>query len=180
MKRQQQSLKVASLRSKIDRIDDKLPSDPLPYVNQATDKRFSSWPTSLPLREQSLSLNKQEFRDSLQMRYNLPLEDLPSSCTCGSAFSVNHATSCGFVAQKNDGVRGLMTTLFAESLQQRWLTEPHMIPLDNEHVNLATNTRNLDTSGVPLLRQFGNLSIPENLVISTACAYRVRPYRLWE
>ena len=119
MKRQQQSLKVASLRSKIDHIDDKLPSDPLRYVNQARDKGFSSWPTSLPLRKKGLSLNKQEFRDSLQMRYNLPLEDLPSSCTCGSAFSVNHASSCDFVAQKHDGVRGLLITLFAESLQQR-------------------------------------------------------------
>ena len=92
VKRQQQSLKVASLRSKIDHIDDKLPSDPLPYVNQARDKGFSSWPTSLPLREQGLFLNKQEFRDSLKMRYNLPLEDLPSSCTRGSAFSVSRSS----------------------------------------------------------------------------------------
>ena len=119
MKRQQQSLKVASLRSKIDHIDDKLPSDPLPYVNQAEDKGTSSCLTSLSLGEQGLSLNKQEFRDSLRMRYNLPLEDLPSSCTCGFAFSVNHASSYDFVAQKHDGFRGLLTTLFAESLQQR-------------------------------------------------------------
>ena len=41
------------------------------------------------LREEAvgLALNKQEFRDSLRMCYNLPLLDLPS----GSAFSVSHA-----------------------------------------------------------------------------------------
>ena len=63
----------------------------------------------MPLREQGLlALNKQEFRDLLRKRYNLPLEELPSSCTCGSAFSVNHALSCkkgGFVAQRHDGIQ---------------------------------------------------------------------------
>ena len=63
----------------------------------------------MPLREQGLlALNKQEFRDLLRKRYNLPLEELPSGCTCGSAFSVNHALSCkkgGFVAQRHDGIQ---------------------------------------------------------------------------
>ena len=63
----------------------------------------------MPLREQGLlALNRQEFRDLLRMRYNLPLEELPSSCTCDSAFSVNHALSCkkgGFVAQRHDGIQ---------------------------------------------------------------------------
>ena len=67
-------------------MDDGLPPDPLLYVNQARDKGASSWLTSLPLQDQGLDLNKQEFRDSLRMRYNLPLEGLPSSCACGSAF----------------------------------------------------------------------------------------------
>ena len=92
MKKPQQSLNAASQRSKIDHIDNILPSDPLPSVNQAKDKGASLLLTSLPPREQGLlALNKQEFRDSLRMGHNLPLEDLPSSCTRGSAFSVNHA-----------------------------------------------------------------------------------------
>ena len=87
-----------------------VPSDLLPSVNQGRDKGASSWlPSCMPLREQGLlALNKQEFRDLLRMRYNLPLEELPSSCTCGSAFSVNHALSCkkgGFVAQRHDGIQ---------------------------------------------------------------------------
>ena len=84
---QRSSLNAASQRYKIDRIDDILPSDPLPSVNKAGDKGARSLLTSLSLREQGLlALNKKEFRDSLQMGYNLPLEDLPSSCTRGSAF----------------------------------------------------------------------------------------------
>ena len=87
MKKPQQSLNAASQRSKIDHTDDILPSHPLPFVNQARDKGARSLLTSLPLREQGLlALNKQEFRDSLRMGHNLPLEDLPISCTRGSAF----------------------------------------------------------------------------------------------
>ena len=87
VKKPQQSLNAASQRYKIDRIDDILPSDPLPSVNKARDKGARSLLTSLRFREQGLlALNKKEFRDSLQMGHNLPLEDLPSSCTRGSAF----------------------------------------------------------------------------------------------
>ena len=87
-------------------MDDGPSPDLLQYVNQARDKGATSWLTSLPLHE--LALHEQEFRDSLRMHYNLPLEDLPSRSTCGSAFSVNHALSCkkgGFIAQRHNGVR---------------------------------------------------------------------------
>ena len=87
VKKPQQSLNAASQRSKIDHVDDILPSHPLPSVNQARDKGARSLLTSMPLREQGLlALNKQEFRDSLRMGHNLSLEDLPISCTRGSAF----------------------------------------------------------------------------------------------
>ena len=73
----------------------------------------SSWLNAMPLTDQGLALNKQEFRDSLRLRYDLPLVDLPSHCTCGDKFTVCHALSCkkgGFVAQRHDGVRNLLTT----------------------------------------------------------------------
>ena len=141
MKKQQQSLKAAIKRSKAERIDAKLSPDLLPYVNQARDKGASSWLNALPLQDQGLALNKQEFRDSLRLRYNLALPDLPSHCTCGSVFSVNHALSCkkgGFVAQRHDGVRDLLTTLL-NRVCNNVQAEPHLIPLDNEHLNLKSS-----------------------------------------
>ena len=59
-------------------IDSTLPSDLLPSINQSRDKGASSWLTAVPLVDQGLVLNKQEFRDSLRLRYDLPLSDLPS------------------------------------------------------------------------------------------------------
>ena len=62
LKKHQQSLKTAHLKSKMETIDASLPSDLLPLVNQARDKGASN---AIPLEEQGFVLNKQEFRDSL-------------------------------------------------------------------------------------------------------------------
>ena len=61
LKKHQQSLKAAHLKSKMETIDASLPSDLLPLVNQARDKGASSWLNAIPLEEQGLVLNKQEF-----------------------------------------------------------------------------------------------------------------------
>ena len=42
----------------------------------------------MPLAEQGLALNKQEFRDALHLRYNLPLVDLPSVHEYGVKFAL--------------------------------------------------------------------------------------------
>ena len=80
----------------------------------------------MPLVDQGLVLNKQQFKDALRLRYNMRSSELPSVCACGEKFADCHALSCkkgGFVAQSHAGVRNLLT-----SLQ----------PLDNERFNLRS------------------------------------------
>ena len=48
-----------------------LSSDLLRLVNQSREKGANSWLNAMPLADQSLALNRQEFRDSLRLRYNL-------------------------------------------------------------------------------------------------------------
>ena len=110
LKRQHQALKTASVKSRMESIDSTLPSDLLRSVNQSRDKGASSWLTAVPLVDQGLVLNKQEFRDSLRLRYNMPLSDLPSKCVCGEKYTVYHALSC-----KKEGVLGAET---------RWCSQP--------------------------------------------------------
>ena len=113
LKRQHQALKTASVKSRMESIDSTLPLELLRSVNQSRDKGASSWLTAVPLVDQGLVLNKQEFRDSLRLRYNMPLSDLPSKCVCGEKYTVCHALSCkkgGFVAQRHDDVRNLRTS----------------------------------------------------------------------
>ena len=81
LKRQHQALKTASVKSRMENIDSTLPSDLLRSVNQLT---------AVPLVDQGLVLNKQESRDFLRLRYNMPLSDLPSKCVCGEKYTVCH------------------------------------------------------------------------------------------
>ena len=103
----------ATAKSRIERIDESLSPNLLQAVQQTRDKGASSWLNAIPIEEHGLALNKQEFRDSLCLRYNLPLPNLPSYCACGETFTVNHALSCkkgGFVAQRHDTKRDLLTS----------------------------------------------------------------------
>ena len=69
----------------------------------------------MPLVDQGLVLNKQEFRDSLRLRYNLPLSDLPKKCVCGEKYTVCHA-----LFSKREGLLRRDTMVFATYL-------PHLL-----------------------------------------------------
>ena len=94
-------------KEEVVKVDANLPTDLLTIVKQSRDKGASSWLNALPLVDQKLDLNKEEFRDSISLRYNIPLKGLPSFCACGEKFNVNHALSCkkgGFVSERHDGI----------------------------------------------------------------------------
>ena len=91
-KRQHQALKTASAKSRMESIDSTLPLDLLRSVNQSRYKGASSWLTAVPLVDQRLEQNKQEFRDSLRLWYNMPcltyqvsvfvVRSIPSAMPC--------------------------------------------------------------------------------------------------
>ncbi|CAH3030809.1 unnamed protein product [Porites evermanni] len=140
LKRQHQALKTTSVKSRMESIDSTRPSDLLRSVNHSRDKGATSWLTAVPLVDQGLVLNKQEFRDSLRLRYNMPLSDLLSKCVCAEKYTVCHALSCkkgGFVAQRHDGVRNLLILLIGKVCTNVEV-EPQLQPLDNERFNLRT------------------------------------------
>ena len=58
-----------------------------------------------------------QTQPTLRLRYNMPLSALPSKCVYGEKYTVCHALSCkkrGFVAQRHDGVRNLLTSLIGK------------------------------------------------------------------
>ena len=140
LKRQHQASKTASVKSRMESVDSTLPSDLLRPVNQSRDKGASSWLTAVPLVDQGLVLNKQEFRDCLRLGYNMPVSDLPSKRVCGEKYTVCDALSCkkgGFVAQRRYGVRNLLTSLISKVCTNVEV-EQQLQPLDNERFNLRT------------------------------------------
>ena len=110
----------AAAKSRIERIDESLSPNLLQAVQQTRDKGASSWLNAILIEEHGLALNKQEFRDSLCLRYDLPLANLPSYCACRETFTVNQTLSCrkgGFVAQRHDTIRHLLTSQYIYSVK---------------------------------------------------------------
>ena len=48
----------------------------------------------IPIKRNGFFLEKETFWDAIQIRYNIPLELLPTLCVCGDSFNLQHALSC--------------------------------------------------------------------------------------
>ena len=62
------------------------------------------------------NLNKREFRDAIKLRYDWPVDDIPSTCVCNDIFTVDHAMICkrgGFVTQRHNELRDLEADLLS-------------------------------------------------------------------
>ena len=86
-KREQSTQSAASLRQSL----------PVPLqrsMDLAQERGVSSWLTCLPIKEFGFALHKRAFQDALALRYNWHPLQVPSTCACGTKFSVEHALSC--------------------------------------------------------------------------------------
>ncbi len=92
------------------RLLDTLPETLKGAVKLAQEKGSSTWLTALPLTEHGFTLHKSAFQDAMALRYGWTPKDLPSTCSCGSKFSVEHALSCpkgGFPTIRHNEIRDL-------------------------------------------------------------------------
>ena len=74
-------------------------------LDLAVEKGSSAWLTVLPLQDLGFNMNKREFRDAVKLRYEWPVEEFPSTCSCGKAFTVDHSMICklgGFITQRDN------------------------------------------------------------------------------
>ena len=132
--------KLLTTKQKCDSIHANLPESLKPVVKQACDKGASSWLNTLCLEEQNLDLNKEEFKDAVRLRYNIPLSNLPTYCPCGEKFNESHAMSCkkgGFVSSRHDNMRNFLT-ICLKKVCRDVMVELHQIPLTNEKFALKS------------------------------------------
>ena len=109
-------------------------------MDLAQEKGASSWLTSLPLEEFGFTLHKGAFRDAVALRYGWQPSYSPSSCACGSNFSVEHALSCpkgGFPTIRHNEVRDLTANLMSEVCHDVCV-EPTLQPITGEVLSNAT------------------------------------------
>ena len=83
----------------------------------AQEKGSGSWLTALPIKSLGYTLNKQQFRDSICLRYGWKVPNTPSYCQCGKKNDVDHALSCpkgGYVIMRHNHIRDLEAELMRE------------------------------------------------------------------
>ncbi|KAL5494471.1 hypothetical protein EMCRGX_G015811 [Ephydatia muelleri] len=79
-------------------------------MDLAQEKGASNWLTTLPIDENGFTLHKGAFRDAIALRYGWLPSNIPSTCTCGKSFTVEHALSCplgGFPSIRHNEIRDL-------------------------------------------------------------------------
>ena len=86
-------------------------------MDLAQEKGASNWLTKLPIDENGFTLHKGAIRDALALRYGWLPSNLPSTCTCGKSFRVEHALSYplgGFPCICHNEICDLTANLMAE------------------------------------------------------------------
>ena len=69
------------------------------------------------MREYGFDLHKGAFRDAVSLRYGWRPPELPSSCVCGNAFTIDPSLSCpygGFTALHHIDVHDLTASLLKD------------------------------------------------------------------
>ena len=100
-------------------------------IELASEKGASSWLTALPLQSMGYTLNKQEFRDAICLRYGWRIPNTPSFCSCKLKNTHDHTLNCklgGYVNMRHNKIRDFEATLLKEVCRDVKI-EPMLMPL---------------------------------------------------
>ena len=117
----------------------------------AQEKGAGAWLSTAPIQSLGFALNKQQFRDSISLRYGWKVPHTPNYCNCKKENDIDHALNCklgGYVIMRHNKVRDLEAELMREVCNDVRV-EPELLPLDNDQAvfgNIAQKAR-LDVSG---------------------------------
>ena len=113
--------------------------------NIAQEKGVSNCLKAYPISDQEYHLNKQQFWDCVYLRYGWRLINIPSTCSCRSKMTIQHAMSCkkgGFSTIRHNDLRDLITNLLTEVCKDVDI-EPQLLPVTGETFdNRTANTSN--------------------------------------
>ena len=109
----------------------------------ASETGASSWISTLPVEEHGFCLSKGAFRDAISLRHGWTIQNVSSTCACGTPFSVDHAMSChkgGLPTLRHNEIRDLAAELLREVCHN--VSEEHRLQaLDGEHIRPRTANR---------------------------------------
>lgn len=135
--------KEAELKKKLMEINSKVDPGTKRSIEEAMEKGASAWLTVLPLQLTGYLLNKQEFRDSIALRYGWKIQNIPAYCGCGHKNNINHTLDCkkgGYVSMRHNAIRDTEANLLREVCRDV-VIEPQLLPVDSTKYATRTNTQ---------------------------------------
>ena len=124
-------------------IIDTLSTETKRAIEQCKEKGGSSWLSVLPIQAHGFTLNKEEFRDAIAIRYNTKVSNLPTKCVCGKQFDPVHAMNCkkgGFVSIRHNNVRDFEASLL-EKVCADVQIEPPLQPVNEDQARVDIRAR---------------------------------------
>ena len=95
----------------------------------------------LTIKEHGHELTRQKFWNAIKVRYNWPLDRIPSPYICGASFDVTHALSYkkgGFITLRHNEVRDITSELLDEVYVDA-RKEPILQEVNNEDLPREAN-----------------------------------------
>ena len=145
----------------------------------AQEKGSGAWLTALPIQALGYTLNKQEFRDSVCLRYGWNIPNTPNFCQCGEENSIDHTLNCkkgGYVAMRHNRVRDLEADLMKEVCHNVQI-EPELLPIANDgnrRGNRAEKAR-LDVAGVGVWGAYEKTFLDIRIMHPNSPSYVTKP-----
>ena len=111
----------------------------------AQEKGASAWLAALPIKNLGYSVNKQEFRDAICLRYGWKVKDMPVHCACGDANSIDHVMICkrgGYVSMRHNALRDTEANIM-EKVCIDVQTEPALLEADGQDIRPDISARGI-------------------------------------
>ena len=110
----------------------------------------------MPIKEYGFALDKQSFWNCIFLRYHIPLQCIPTTCSCGCAFNAQHALTCpkgGFIINRYNELRDLTAEILDEICSDVKI-EPLLQPKNGEIFSKRSTIRTDDARADVAARGF--------------------------
>ena len=145
--------KETRLKNELQQINELVDSKMQRTLELLQEKGSGAWLSALPIQSLGYTLNKQEFKDSVCLRYGWNIPNTPSFCQCKAENNIDHALNCkmgGYVGMRHNRVRDLEATLMKEVCHNIQI-EPELLPIAREgpqRRGITAEKARLDVAGV--------------------------------
>ena len=143
IKNELKTRKLLNYKIKLEELRDSI-NEKMKRIDISNETGSSNWLSMIPMRKFNNVLNKQQFWDSIRLRYGWPIAVLPVSCSCREkGFNVQHAMSYkkgGFVTMRHNEVREITATLLSDVCKDVEL-EPSLLSLNGKEQTMRKTAK---------------------------------------